>query len=103
MTIRTARLAGATFAVLFWLARPAHAQLAQFQTAGLQLVYFEGSETYLVPHAARTFLNSLAFQRRIFGLDPKQPVTVLMDDFSDAGNASATVVPGTTCASTSRR
>jgi hypothetical protein len=71
----------------------AQAQLAQFQTAGLQLVYFDGTETYLVPHAARTFLNSLDFQRRIFGLDPKRPITVLMVDFSDAGNASATVVP----------
>jgi hypothetical protein len=93
MTPGTARLAGATLAVLLCTATAARAQLAQFQTAGLQLVYFEGSETFLVPHAARTFLNSLAFQRRIFGLDPKGPVTVLMDDFSDAGNASATVVP----------
>ena len=77
-----------------WLpAAPAHAQLAAFQTAGLRLIYFNGTETYLVPHAARTFLNSLAFQRRIFGLDPKKPVTVLLVDFSDAGNASATVVP----------
>ena len=75
------------------LARPAHAQLASLETAGLRLVYFTATESYLVPHAARTFLNSLAFQRRIFGLDPKKPVTVLMVDFSDAGNASATVVP----------
>ena len=75
------------------LARPAHAQLASLETAGLRLVYFTATESYLVPHAARTFLNSLAFQRRIFGLDPEKPVTVLMVDFSDAGNASATVVP----------
>ena len=74
-------------------AMPAHAQLETFQTAGLRLIYFNGTETYLVPHAARTFLNSLAFQRRIFGLDPTKPVTVLLVDFSDAGNASATVVP----------
>src|SRR5205085_9404586 len=38
-------------------------------------------------------LNSLAFQRRLFGLDPTEKVTVLLVDFSDAGNASATVVP----------
>ena len=74
-------------------ATPAHAQLETFQTAGLRLIYFNGTETYLVPHAARTFLNSLAFQRRIFGLDPAKAVTVLLVDFSDAGNASATVVP----------
>ncbi len=90
MTIR--RIVSA--ALLSWLwAAQAHAQLAAFEAAGLRLVYFNGTETYLVPHAARTFLNSLAFQRRIFGLDAKQPVTVLLVDFSDAGNASATVVP----------
>jgi len=79
--------------VLLLAARPAEAQLASFETAGLRLIYFNGTETYLVPHAARTFLNSLAFQRRIFGLNPPQPTTVLLVDFSDAGNASATVVP----------
>ena len=87
-----ARCAG--FAFVLWLvANPARAQLASFETAGLRLIYFNGTETYLVPHAARTFLNSLAFQRRLFGLDLRQPVTVLLVDFSDAGNASATVVP----------
>ncbi|HEY7059785.1 MAG TPA: hypothetical protein VH458_24795, partial [Vicinamibacterales bacterium] len=60
---------------------------------GLRLVYFNATESYLVPHAARTFLNSLAFQQRVFGLDTTKPVTVLLVDFSDAGNASATVVP----------
>ena len=92
MLIRWGRCAGCTLSVLL-LASPARAQLASLETAGLRLVYFTATESYLVPHAARTFLNSLAFQRRIFGLDPKKPVTVLMVDFSDAGNASATVVP----------
>ncbi len=92
MLIRWGRCAGCALVALL-LARPAHAQLASLETAGLRLVYFTATESYLVPHAARTFLNSLAFQRRIFGLDPKKPVTVLMVDFSDAGNASATVVP----------
>ena len=92
MLIRWGWCAGCALVALL-LARPAHAQLASLETAGLRLVYFTATESYLVPHAARTFLNSLAFQRRIFGLDPKKPVTVLMVDFSDAGNASATVVP----------
>lgn len=74
-------------------AAPARAQLASLEAPGLRLVYFNGTESYLVPHAARTFLNSLAFQRRLFGLDPPEPVTVLMVDFSDSGNASASVVP----------
>ena len=59
----------------------------------MQLVYLDPTETYLVPHAARTFLNSLAFQRRLFGFDPGDPVSLLLIDISDLGNASATVVP----------
>ena len=71
----------------------AHAQLNAIELADVRIVYFEGTEGYLVPHAARTFLNSLAFQRRLFGLDPREKTTVLLLDFSDSGNAAATVVP----------
>ena len=39
------------------------------------------------------FLNSLAFQKRLFDFHPDGPITVLLADFSDAGNAGATVVP----------
>ena len=41
----------------------------------------------------RTFLNSLAFQRRLFGLDPDTRVNILLVDFQDGGNAGATAVP----------
>ena len=50
-------------------AKVASAQLATFETAGLRLVYLDPFETFLVPHAARTFLNSLAFQKRLFDFD----------------------------------
>src|SRR5256885_336701 len=78
---------------VFFAASPALAQLTSLETEGIRIVYFNGTESYLVPHAARTLLNSLAFQRRLFGLEPAEKVTVLLVDFSDAGNASATVVP----------
>ena len=71
MLIRWGWCAGCALVALL-LARPAHAQLASLETAGLRLVYFTATESYLVPHAARTFLNSLAFQRRLFGLDPEE-------------------------------
>ena len=71
----------------------ASAQLATIELPDVRIVYFDGTESYLVPHAARTFLNSLAFQRRLFGLDPNEKTTVLLVDFSDSGNAAATVVP----------
>ena len=56
-------------------------------------MYFDGTESYLVPHAARTFLNSLEFQRRLFDFEPSDEITVLLADFSDSGNAGASVVP----------
>jgi hypothetical protein len=72
---------------------PAAAQLGRVETDEMRLVYFEGSESYLVPHAARTFLNSLAFQEALFDYRPEEPITVLLADFADYGNAGASTVP----------
>ena len=72
---------------------PLRAQLRAVDTPELRLVYIDPQETFLVPHAVRTFLNSIAFQRRVFGLDTKKPINVLLTDFQDGGNAGATVVP----------
>ena len=74
-------------------ASPARAQLRVIETADVRLIYFDPAESFLVPHAVRTFLNSLAFQKRLFDFHPDGPITVLLADFSDAGNAGATVVP----------
>jgi hypothetical protein len=69
------------------------AQLSVVGVAGMRLVYLDPSETFLVPHAARTFLNSLEFQRRLFDFNPRDPVVLLLTDISDTGNAGASVVP----------
>jgi hypothetical protein len=84
------------FLLVLAAASPARAQLSTAHADRLRLVYFEGTETYLVPHAVRTFLNSLDFQRRILRYDPEQDVTVLLADFEDFGNAGATVIPRNT-------
>ena len=72
---------------------PAAAQLTQEQSPGLRVVYIDGTESYLVPHVTRTALNSLAFQKKLFGFDPATDLTVVLLDLSDAGNAGATSVP----------
>ena len=72
---------------------PAAAQLTQEHSPGLRIVYVDGTESYLVPHVTRTALNSLAFQKKLFGFDPETDVTVVLLDLSDAGNAGATSVP----------
>ena len=83
--------------------RPAQAQLASLETPGLRLVYVDARESYLVPHAARTFLNSLAFQKTLFGFTPTEEITVLLLDFADSGNAGATAVPRNPSPCRSRR
>jgi hypothetical protein len=73
---------------------PAPAQeLGRLETEDLRLLFTRGGESFLAKHAARTFENSMGFQRRLFDYRPSEKVTVLLTDFSDSGNASATSVP----------
>ena len=74
-------------------ADPAAAQLKTLETEKLRIVYPGGAESFLIPYLGKAFLNSMAFQRRIFGFDPKDKVNLLLVDFSDSGNASAGAVP----------
>jgi len=85
---------GLTLAVLSLLASPlARAQLKELETKDLRLLYFDPSLTYVTPHAGRCFHNALAFHQKLFSYTPTGPVTVLLDDFADSGNAAATAVP----------
>ncbi|HET7366416.1 MAG TPA: hypothetical protein VFJ70_22815 [Burkholderiales bacterium] len=70
--------------------------LSYVQTKDLRLVYFDPALSYLMPHAVRTFSAALAWQRRVLGWEPYEPTTVLLKDFSDYGNASATPLPRNT-------
>ena len=67
--------------------------LSRLETKDLRLLYFDPTETYLTPYIARSFLNSLAFQRRVFGWKPWDKTTILLKDFSDYGNAGARASP----------
>ena len=48
----------------------AFAQLAFTETDDVRIVYVDGTQSFLVPYAARTFLNSLRFQRKLFDFTP---------------------------------
>jgi hypothetical protein len=69
------------------------AQLAKVETERVRIVYVAPTETYLVPHAARTLLNADAFLRKLFDYKPTERVNALLVDFQDYGNAGATSVP----------
>ena len=61
-------------------------------TRDLRLIYFDPID-YLAQHSVRSFTNSLAFQQRLFGWTPSEPTTILLKDYADYGNASASVAP----------
>jgi len=67
--------------------------LSRIETSDLRLLYFDPSETYLTPYVARSFENSAAFQRQMFGWKPWDKTTVLLKDFADYGNAAARSSP----------
>ncbi|HUL71897.1 MAG TPA: hypothetical protein VLT86_02290 [Vicinamibacterales bacterium] len=83
----------ALFVALCCAATPAFAQLQKTEVGDLRLVYVSPAETYLVPHASRTFMNSVTFLEKLFDYKPAEKVTVLLTDFSDSGNAGASSVP----------
>ncbi len=67
--------------------------LDQLQTDELRLVYQDPNQTYLSPHAARSLINSLLFQEKIYHWKPYEEVTVVLTDFTDYANGSAGVSP----------
>ena len=87
------RIAAIALAALLFFAAPATAQLSKVETDRIRIVYIAPSETYLVPHAARTLINADAFLRQLFDYKPTERVTALLVDFADWGNAGATTVP----------
>ena len=67
--------------------------LDTIETDDLLLLYRDPVQAYLAPHAARCFENALAFHEKLFDFTPSEPMLVLLNDFGDAGNASAGAVP----------
>jgi hypothetical protein len=63
------------------------------ETDELRLLYFDPLTTYLTPHVIRSFHNSMEFQQDIFNWTPWERTTVMLQDFSDYGNAAALSSP----------
>jgi hypothetical protein len=63
----------------------AFAQLTEQKVPGVRLVFVDGPESFLVPHATRTALNSLRSQKKILGFEPWKKPTVLVVDPTRAG------------------
>ena len=67
--------------------------LRYVETRDARLMYFSPVLDYLVPHALGTFRKSLEAQKRHFGWVPSGRIGLVLKDFSDYGNASATPLP----------
>lgn len=90
ITLRFLPVAG----LVFLLSGAAQSQTLQsVETDSLRLLYFDPTETYLVPRVIETFHDSLERQQSILGYEPSEKTTVLLLDFSDYGNGGAISVP----------
>lgn len=67
--------------------------LQSVETDKLRLLYFDPTETYLVPRVIQSYHGSMDVHERIFGYETDEKTTVLLVDFADYGNANATAVP----------
>lgn len=80
--------------LVFVFAGAANSQTLQsVETDRLRLLYFDPTETYLVPRVIQTFHDSFDRQQSILGYEPSEKTTVLLLDFSDYGNGGAISVP----------
>ncbi|UCC44814.1 MAG: PD40 domain-containing protein, partial [Candidatus Zixiibacteriota bacterium] len=77
-------------------AGPVHAQFSVLETDDMRLVYFTGLHSYLVPHVAGCFENSMSFHRQLWDYEPSEKVTVFVHDFGDYGNGGASSSPRNT-------
>jgi hypothetical protein len=90
---RTVRVFALACLITLLVVAPSAAQLDRVDTGQLTLIYFDFTESYLIPHAVQSFLKSIEFQRQTFGFDPKERVYVSLFDFSDGADAGASVTP----------
>ena len=57
------------------------------------LLYFDPTETYLVPHIINSYHGAIETHERLLDYESEEKTTVLLVDFADYGNASAAAVP----------
>lgn len=86
-------LIGLFFGLLQSQAKAAPFEIDFVETEDMLLIYQDPFQTYLVPHMSKSFHNSVEFQRRMFDWTPYEKTTVILTDFSDYGNAGASVSP----------
>lgn len=67
--------------------------LQKFETPDVRLVFLDKNTSYLVPHAVRSFENSLRDIREFWNYVPSGKTNILFNDFTDVGNGGTMVLP----------
>ena len=70
-----------------------HSQVMEYSYEDLDLFYFDPRHSYLIPHAAGTFVNAMEFHKKFWDYTPSEDVQILLNDFSDDGNGGTIVIP----------
>lgn len=79
--------------LLLTLAPRAHGQIEVIEADDLRLTYPAPILSFIAPYTARCFENSMRFHKQLWGYTPSDPVNVMLDDFTDYGNAGVWVNP----------
>ena len=82
--------------MLLLLPSAPRAQYYALETEDLRLLYNKLPHGFLANYTAQCFENSMLFYRRVFGYEPDEKVTVLLDDSYDFNNAAAFSSPRNT-------
>ena len=69
------------------------AQITLLETTEANIVTYHPGHKYLLSHAARSFHNTLDFQKKLWNYEPTEKISVFIEDFGDFGNGGATSVP----------
>ncbi|MCX6234331.1 MAG: hypothetical protein NT175_06340 [Bacteroidetes bacterium] len=91
--IRQHALVGMLIFFSIFLSGKALAQISQFNTTDLRLIYLGKGYYYMVPHMARCYENAMHFHEDFWHYTPSEEVTILLNDFADIGNGGTLVIP----------
>jgi hypothetical protein len=72
---------------------PAAAQYHEIETDDMRLIWYGPALGFIAPYTVQCFENSMRFHRKLWGYTPSERVSVIMDDFTDYGNAGVWANP----------
>ena len=69
------------------------AQFNKIETDDFDIVSFSFGHKFVLPHATRCAHSALNFHRDLFEYEPREKISVFIQDFGDYGNGGATSIP----------